>query len=157
MDDWPATFRQEVDWLVGAAMLARRAALEEVRRPDTAGPFDETFFMYCEEVDLCYRLKQAGWRIVYVPEAIVVHYEGRSSEQAIAARDIHYTHSKILYYEKYFGPRWAAFMRALFLWNFRGQWGIEAAKWLLGHKRELRARRMAVYREVLATRLRPER
>jgi N-acetylglucosaminyl-diphospho-decaprenol L-rhamnosyltransferase len=157
MDDWPATFRQEVDWLVGAAMLARRAALEEVRRPGAAGPFDEIFFMYCEETDLCYRLKQAGWRIVYVPEATVVHYEGRSSEQAIAARDIHYSHSKIRYYEKYFGPRWAAFLRAFFLWNFRGQWTIEAAKWLLGHKRELRAQRMTAYREVLATKLRPER
>ncbi|MCC6455285.1 MAG: glycosyltransferase family 2 protein [Caldilineaceae bacterium] len=156
MDEWPATFRQEVDWLVGAALLARRAALEAVRQPGATGPFDETFFMYYEETDLCYRLKQAGWQIVYVPEATVVHYEGRSSEQAVAARDIHYARSKIRYYEKYFGSRWAAFLRAFLLWNFRGQWMIEAAKWLLGHKRALRAQRMAAYREVLATRLRPK-
>lgn len=156
MEDWPSTFRQEVDWLVGAAMLARRAALEEVRQPGASGPFDETFFMYSEEVDLCHRLKQAGWRIVYVPEAIVVHYEGRSSEQVVAARHIHFNRSKIRYAEKYFSKRWAAWMTAFLLWNFRGQWLIEAAKWLLGHKRGLRAQRMSAYREVLASGLRPE-
>ena len=138
-------------------MLARRAALEEIRQPNATGPFDETFFMYSEEVDLCNRLKQVGWHIVYVPEAVVVHYEGRSSEQASAARHIHFTRSKIRYYEKYFGVRWAAFMRRLLLWNFRSQWVIEAAKWLLGHKRPLRAQRMAAYRELLATKLRPAR
>lgn len=155
MDDWPSNFRQEVDWLVGAAMLARRSALEAIRLPDATGPFDEGFFMYSEELDLCRRLKQAKWRVVYVPEAIVIHYEGRSSEQVVAARHIHFNRSKVRYYEKYFGSRWASLLRAFLLLEFRCQWLIEAAKWLLGHKREMRARRMAAYREVLASGLRP--
>lgn len=155
MEQWPATFRQEVDWVVGAAMMARREALEAVRYPNAVGPFDEDFFMYCEEVDLCHRLKQAGWRIVYVPEAVVIHYEGRSSSQVVAARDIHYYRSKIRYFEKYFGKRWAALLRVFMLWNFRSQLAIETIKWLLGHKRELRARRIAAYRQVLASKLRP--
>jgi GT2 family glycosyltransferase len=156
MDDWPPTFRQEVDWVVGAAMLARRAALEEVRQPEATGPFDEDFFMYSEEIDLCYRLKQAGWQIVYVPEAVVVHYEGRSSSQVVAARDLYFHRSTIHYYEKYFGPRWAALLRVFLLWNFRSQLWIESGKWLLGHKRTLRAQRMSAYRRLLATKLRPE-
>lgn len=156
MEDWPANFRQDVDWVVGAAMMARRTALEEARERGAPGPFDETFFMYSEEVDLCHRLKNAGWRIVYVPEAVVVHYEGRSSEQVIAARHIHYNRSKILYYEKYFGRGWATILRIFLLWDFRGQWLVEAMKWLLGHKRAMRASRMSAYREVLATKLLPE-
>ncbi len=135
-------------------MLARREALEVVRMPDYAGPFDEGYFMYSEEVDLCRRLKSAGWRVIYVPEARVVHYEGRSSDQAVAARHIHFSRSRIRYATLYFGARWAEVLRRFLLWEFRRQWLIEAAKWLLGHKRPLRAQRMAVYREVLATGLR---
>jgi GT2 family glycosyltransferase len=157
MEEWPGSFRQEVDWVVGAAMLARRAALEEVRQPEAVGPFDEGFFMYSEETDLCHRLKQSGWRVIYVPEALVVHYEGRSSEQVVAARHIHYNRSKLRYYEKYFGLRRATLMRVFLLWDFRSQLLVEAVKWLLGRKRELRARRIVAYRQVLATKLRPER
>lgn len=155
MDDWPATFRQEVDWVVGAAMLARRDALEEIRQSEASGPFDESFFMYSEETDLCYRIKQAGWRILYIPEAVVIHYEGRSSSQVVAARDIHFYRSKIRYYEKWFGARWAMLLRLFILWNFRSQVVIEGAKWLLGHKRELRAKRIIAYRQALASKFRP--
>jgi GT2 family glycosyltransferase len=156
MDEWPATFRQEVDWLVGAAILARREALEQVRQPDSDGPFDESFFMYSEEVDLCRRLNLAGWRIVYIPEVVVIHYEGRSSDQVRAARDIHFCNSKIRYQEKYFGAHAAAFLRLFLLWNFGGQLLIEAAKWMLGHKRALRAARITAYRQLLASKLHPK-
>jgi hypothetical protein len=150
MAGWPGDFRQDVDWVVGAAMLARRSALEEVRYSFAAGPFDESFFMYSEELDLCRRLKTAGWRVLYVPEARVIHYEGRSSEQAVAARHIHFSRSKVRYYEKYFGPRWAAALRRFLLLEFRWQIGVERAKWLLGHKRDLRRQRIAAYRTVIA-------
>jgi GT2 family glycosyltransferase len=155
MEDWPNDFRQEVDWVVGAAMLARRSALEAVRLPEMDGPFDERFFMYSEETDLCKRLKDAGWHILYVPEAVVIHYEAQSSSQVVAARHIRYHTSKIRYQEKYFGAVWAAllhyFVRAYFFFQLL----LEAGKWLLGHKRALRAHRVTVYREVLATNLRP--
>jgi GT2 family glycosyltransferase len=156
MDEWPATFRQETDWLVGAAMLARRSALEEIRQPEMSGPFDEGFFMYSEETDLCKRLKERGWRIVYVPDVVVIHYEGQSSGQVLAARDIHFQRSKIRYQRKYFGPLWAEALRVFYLWNLRGQIVIESAKLWLGHKREMRAARVDAYRQVLATKLRPE-
>lgn len=155
MADRAPDFRQEVDWVVGAAMLARRTALEAVRAPSSLGPFDEGFFMYSEELDLCRRLKQQGGRIVYVPEAVVIHYEGRSSEQVVAARHIHFNRSKIRDTARTFGPTWAALLRHYLLWEFRLQWLLEAAKWLVGHRRDLRARRMAAYAEVLTSGLRP--
>ncbi|HEY8427382.1 MAG TPA: glycosyltransferase family 2 protein [Sandaracinaceae bacterium] len=58
---------REVDWLAGASMMIRREVLEEV------GLFDETFFLYFEETDLCRRAKKAGWSIWYVVESRVVH------------------------------------------------------------------------------------
>lgn len=147
--DWPATIRQDVDWVTGAALLVRREALEMV------GPFDEDFFMYSEELDLCRRIKAAGWRIVYEPAAIVIHYEGRSSQQVVTDRHIHFNRSKVRYYQKYFGPLWAELLRRYLLWEFRLQMGLEQLKGALGHKRALRRARVAAYRAVIADALRP--
>ncbi|GIV75938.1 MAG: glycosyl transferase [Litorilinea sp.] len=155
MADWPPTFSHDVDWVTGAAMLARREALEAIRPPDAAGPFDEGFFMYSEELDLCHRLKRQGWRVIYVPQARVIHYEGRSSEQVVAARHIHFNASKVRYYRKYFGPVWAELLRRYLLWEFRWQLMLEGLKFILGHRRPLRQARMAAYRQVLASGLRP--
>lgn len=155
MREWPPTFRHDVDCVVGAAMLARRSALEEIRQPNVDGPFDESFFMYSEEIDLCHRLKHAGWRIVFVPEAVVIHYEGRSSGQVIDTRNIYFFQSKIRYCEKYFGPLWAECFRLFMLGIFRSKLIIESGKWLLGHRRALRAKRVAAYRKILASKLLP--
>jgi len=149
MAGWPADFQQDVDWVVGAAMLARRSVLEAVRVPIYEGPFDQGFFMYSEELDLCRRIKQAGWRVVYVPQAVIVHYEGRSSEQVVAARHIHFNTSKVRYYAKYFGQNWAEVLRRYLLLEFYLQWQTENLKRLLGHKRALRFSRMKVYRQVI--------
>lgn len=64
----------EIDCLVGAFMLVRRTTIEDI------GLLDDTFFMYGEDIDWCYRIKQAGWRIVYFGEAEIIHYKGVSSE-----------------------------------------------------------------------------
>ncbi|HEX2191671.1 MAG TPA: glycosyltransferase family 2 protein [Acidimicrobiales bacterium] len=66
----------DVDWVSGTCMLVRRSAFEAV------GGFDEAYFMYVEDVDLCWRLQQVGWRVGYEPKARVVHTVGASSERA---------------------------------------------------------------------------
>lgn len=65
---------QDVDGLFGAAILIRREALEAI------GHFDERFFMYFEDVDLCRRAWESGWRVCYAPVAEFVHYHQRESE-----------------------------------------------------------------------------
>ncbi len=154
MEDWPSSYAHDVDWLVGAAMLARRSALEQVRMPGYDGPFDEAFFMYSEELDLCRRLKDAGWRIVYQPQAVVVHYEGRSSEQVVAARHVRFNTSKVRYYDKYFGHAWSETLRRYLLLEYRWQLWLERGKWLIGHKRPLRRQRIDAYKQVLDSGLR---
>ena len=205
MADWPADARHDVDWLVGAAMLSRREALEAAepqplpprsrggsgwsdgfveglgqanlnatvvdtshpsparggragRRREPAEregglPFDERFFLYSEETDLCRRVKRAGWRVVYVPEATVIHYEARSSDQVSTARHIYFNTSKVRYAERWFGQRSAALLRRYLLLEFRVQLTLERAKRRLGHKRDLRAARIAAYRAVLESEL----
>ncbi len=139
---------EEVDWLVGAALMTRRAVIEQV------GGFDEGYFMYSEDLDWCRRVKAAGWRIFYLPTAEIIHYEGKSSEQVIAARHIRFQTSKVRYFRKFHGAVPAGILRVFILASFAVEWCLEAAKWLLGLKRTLRRDRMTAYRQLLKSRLR---
>jgi GT2 family glycosyltransferase len=98
MRDFRHDEERDVDQLMGAALFLRRAALDQV------GGMDERFFMYYEEVDLCYRLRQAGWRIVFVPEATITHLGGESSRQAPVAARIMAIDSLLRYFRKHRGP-----------------------------------------------------
>lgn len=153
MNDWPDDIRHDVDWLVGAALLVRRQAIESVSAKEMDGPFDERFFMYSEELDLCQRIKHAGWRNVFLPEALVIHYEGQSSEQALAHRHVYFNTSKVRYYQKYFGGFWANLLRRYLLLEFGCQILIEGLKYFLHHKPELRQNRISIYRQVLKSSL----
>ncbi|MEA3397137.1 MAG: glycosyltransferase family 2 protein [Chloroflexota bacterium] len=139
---------QTVDWITGAAMLTRREVVAQV------GGLDEGFFMYSEELDWCRRIKEAGWKIVYYPEARIVHHEGKSSEQVVPARHSYFQSSKVYYTRKYHGRLVSESLRWWLLAQYVWQLGVEGAKWLLGNRRTLRAERLAAYRQVLRSGLR---
>jgi N-acetylglucosaminyl-diphospho-decaprenol L-rhamnosyltransferase len=80
-----------VDWITGACLLVRRTALEEV------GGFDERFFMYCEDKDLCARLWDAGYTVGYEPSLVCEHEGGKGSEASRVARRSMLTRSRIIY------------------------------------------------------------
>ncbi|MCS7252527.1 MAG: glycosyltransferase family 2 protein [Armatimonadota bacterium] len=84
----------EVDWLSGAAMLVRRDAIR------TVGMLDEGYFMYCEDVDWCWRMRKAGFKVFYVPSAIVTHAIGKSSDQLFVPMLIHRHRSMLRFYFK---------------------------------------------------------
>lgn len=155
MADLASEEAHAVEWITGAALFGRRSALESIRHTGDSGPFDEDFFMYSEEMDLCRRLGRAGWRILYEPAALVMHYEGRSSEQVVAARHIRFNSSKVYYYEKYFGRGWAFVLRHYLLCEFRVQLITEWLKLQVGHNPVLRKARIAAYQQVLQSQLRP--
>ena len=87
-----------VDWLSGACMLARRAALQEV------GGFDERYFLYWEDADLCRRLRQVGYHVRYVAAATAVHRVAHSSRRARAAAIRAFHESAYLYYATHVVP-----------------------------------------------------
>jgi N-acetylglucosaminyl-diphospho-decaprenol L-rhamnosyltransferase len=134
---------QEVDWVVGACLLMRRTAL------DQAGPLDETFFMYSEEMDWCYRVKEQGWTVAYLPTAQVIHHEGKSSEQVLPVRHVQFQRSKVLFFKKHFGGWRVGALRLYLLATYLWQAAVESLKWLLGHKRTLRRQRVGAYWQVL--------
>ncbi|MDP9075674.1 MAG: glycosyltransferase family 2 protein, partial [Actinomycetota bacterium] len=73
--DWDRRDSRVVDWVSGACFLIRRQAFDDV------GGFDPRYFMYMEDVDLCWRVGRAGWRVLYQPAAEVVHAQGISAER----------------------------------------------------------------------------
>lgn len=149
MEDRPATGEQRVDWLVGAALVARSEAVER------AGPLDEGYFMYSEELEWQQRLvatnRYSRTPIVYLAGAVVLHHEGKSSEQNTLRRHISFQRSKLRYTRKRFGPLIATSLRFFLLATYILQAIIEGAKWLLGHKRRLRAARVQQYVRIIAS------
>jgi hypothetical protein len=97
-----------VDWISGACMLARRAALVKV------GGFDERYFLYWEDADLCRRLRSIGYHARYVPGATAIHQVGQSSRTARRSAVRAFHHSAYLYYATHVAPgvlqpkRWVA-------------------------------------------------
>lgn len=103
--DLPAVQATPVDWLSGACLLARSAAIRQV------GGFDPHFFMYFEEVDLARRLAAHGWQTWYEPAATVVHHHSRSADQDLVARDLNFYRSKYRYATRCWGGATARSLR----------------------------------------------
>jgi GT2 family glycosyltransferase len=70
---WDQTYERDVDWVAGAFMLLPREVFEQT------GGFSEAYFMYGEDMEWCYRIRDAGWRIRYFPQATIVHLDHQSS------------------------------------------------------------------------------
>ena len=138
-----------VEWVMGACLMTRREVVSQV------GGLDEDYFMYSEELDYCRRIHQAGWQVVYYPEAQVTHLSGKSSEQAVTQRHINFNRAKLRYFRKYHGRFVAGVLRLFLLVSYGWQLTLEAIKGAVGHKRPLRWQRVKAYWMVLRSGLRP--
>jgi N-acetylglucosaminyl-diphospho-decaprenol L-rhamnosyltransferase len=88
MAEWDRSSEREVEWVSGCAMLVRREAFEAV------GGFDEGYFMYVEDVDICTRLRQKGYSVLFSPEIEVVHETGNARNRA---GRLTFEHSRSIY------------------------------------------------------------
>jgi GT2 family glycosyltransferase len=92
----------DVDWVDGACLMIRRQTIGEI------GLLDEQFFLYAEELDWCFRARQAGWRVAVVPHVTMVHYQGQSSAQSSDFSLAHLVETRLRYYRKNHGLATAA-------------------------------------------------
>lgn len=93
----------EVDVLPGAFMLLRKSAL------DKSGLLDESFFMYGEDIDLSYRIKEAGYKVIYYPETTIIHYKGESTKKGSINYVLVFYQAMIIFAQKHFSPENARF------------------------------------------------
>jgi N-acetylglucosaminyl-diphospho-decaprenol L-rhamnosyltransferase len=89
----------EVDCVVGAAMLVRAEAL------DQAGLLDESFFMYGEDLDWAFRIRQHGWKVFYNPAVVIVHYKGQSSRQRSVRSILAFYDAMVTFHRKHYASR----------------------------------------------------
>jgi N-acetylglucosaminyl-diphospho-decaprenol L-rhamnosyltransferase len=137
---------REAEFLMGACLLVRREAA------DTVGLFDEDFFMFSEETDWCYRFRQAGWKVLFTPEAEFVHVGGASTRQNWGPMFCEQVRGHLRFLAKHRGRREAERARRLLLASLRLRGLVfpggrrrtyrEAARWLAsGSAAELLERR----------------
>ncbi len=108
MFDFDFDKQMDVDQIMGAALITRRSIIEQL------GEFDERFYMYYEEVDFCYRVKKAGWRIVFTPDTVITHLAGRSSSQIPIENRIMFMTSLLRFFRKHRGKRTTAMFNIIF-------------------------------------------
>src|SRR5258708_11669902 len=88
----------DVDWVQGSALMACREVYARI------GPLDEQYVMFSEELDWCKRTRDAGWRVVYVGSATIIHHGGKSTAQVPVLNDIYFQQRKIRYFRKFHVP-----------------------------------------------------
>jgi N-acetylglucosaminyl-diphospho-decaprenol L-rhamnosyltransferase len=131
------------DHPLGAAMLVRRETMQQV------GLFDEGYFMYCEEVDWCYRIKQAGWEIWYTPTAQIIHHAGASTRQHAGPMLVELHRSRDRFFRKHYGDLYASVARQIVrLGMERARAGAQAAARSGQIDATELARQLAVFAEV---------
>lgn len=86
----------EVDAITGAFMMVRKEVINKV------GPLDETFFMYGEDLDWCFRIKEAGYKVIYYPEAVTIHYKGGSSKKKRYKTIYEFHRAMYIFYNKHY-------------------------------------------------------
>ena len=111
MTYWPMDDSREVDVVMGACMLVRRSALGD------AELFDEAFFMYSEEADLCYRMKKSGWKVRYAHEYQAVHVWGGSSKNVKVETLVRLYRSRVIFFRKHYGKVPALLYKGLIYLN----------------------------------------
>ncbi len=134
-----------VDHPLGAALMVRGTTLHQV------GGFDERFFMYCEEIDLCRRIRELGWGIYCVPGAEIVHLVGQSTGQFRDRMFAALWRSRFLMYDKHEGPAFRWFARRLVHLGLWAETRRARAAWRRDEIDQTQLqRRLAAYREVAA-------
>ena len=108
----------DVDSVMGACQLMRGRALKQVGLMD-----EDAFFMYGEDLDFCVRFRRLGWRVVYLPEAVVLHHKGAATRKQSGAMILEFHRAMAIFHRKHYAPRTPAVING----------AVYASAWLLGH------------------------
>lgn len=133
---------KNVDWVYGAAIMMRKSVIDET------GLFDESFFLFSEETDLCYRINQAGYNILYCPDAHIIHYgRGLNINSDILAQ---LNRSKLQYFRKHYSAQKYTYLFMITVTNII----IRLSIWLFINllsvgQNELAKKKLFLYRRAL--------
>jgi len=134
---------REVDFGSGACLLVRREVIEKV------GLLDENFFMYYEDADWCIRIKRAGWKIYFLSNVKIIHYEGKSSNDLIWRISPPRYKSACYFFKKYYGRKSVVLLKVLVIGSLTMQIGLWIFWRFLSNNREEMKRELISYGEIV--------
>lgn len=120
MGHLPDTETHEIDAGTAACLMVRRAAVDRV------GFFDPDYFMYGEDLDLCFRLKSGGWKIFYLPTARSVHLKGQSTRRETPRMLMEFHRAMWTFHHKHYAADLPAFVNGLVWAAIWGRWALKA-------------------------------
>jgi hypothetical protein len=130
LGDVPSDSVHEIDAGTAACLMVRRKAIDQV------GFFDPQFFMYGEDLDLCYRLRQGGWKIYYQPAAMAVHIKGSSTRQATGRMLFEFHRAMWLFHRKHYASRTSPLANAVVWSGIWARWALLGARaWITKDRR----------------------
>ena len=142
---WDSERIREVDWVSGACLLVRRKAVEDV------GLLDESFFMYYEDADWCYRMRKGGWKTCYFPFFEIIHYVGKSDSSFNPSTFIERHKSMYYYFRKHEGIKAVFLLRLLIFSGFTLRWlGLLAIYPFRGEERAELGKKLHGYLKVIS-------
>jgi GT2 family glycosyltransferase len=112
----------EIDAGTAACLMVRRSAVDKV------GFFDPDFFMYGEDLDLCYRLREGGWKIYYVPDAIAIHVKGSSTRQATQKMLYEFHRAMWIFHKKHYAATTPGVVNAIIWVGIWARWALLSMK-----------------------------
>ncbi len=136
MLDWSHDGPREVDWVSGCAFMARGEAIEKI------GPLDPEYFMFCEDSDWCFRMWKGGFKVKYLPDAVVTHAIGRSTDHAPNRMIGTFHRSMLRFYQKNMLPEVFAPLRPFALAGAAVALGMRAGVFIAKNKMDQIKRNM---------------
>lgn len=133
----------EVDWVTGACLAIRREVVDEI------GVFDGNFFLYYEEVDFCYRAKQRGWKVFFLPESEVIHYRGQSTKKNLSASLSEAYKSKYYFLKKCYPAEEVASIRKITMLGCRNRLWLWRMAYVLGFRKNEAKERIKACNNIL--------
>jgi hypothetical protein len=130
----------EIDSGIGACLMVRKEAIDRV------GMLDERYFFFMEETDWALQMREAGWKVFYVPDAFIYHLQGQSIGQNIRSRIIFYR-SRYIFFKKWKGPFYYSAVRSIILLRLALNWLFTAIAVLFtaGMNKNLNSKLRAVF------------
>ncbi|MCZ6690429.1 MAG: glycosyltransferase family 2 protein [Planctomycetota bacterium] len=133
-----------VDIVIGAFLMVRREAVEEV------GPFDEKFFLFMEEADWCLRMRRSGWEIYHLPHLTAIHHHGASKRKLESASWIEYYRSTYIYFRKHRSLVAYVWLRVLRFFKMFVNLGLTTLGLIVtGFRRERHRKKFFIYLDVV--------
>lgn len=137
MQDWSHDAIRDVDWVSGAALLATEECINRI------GLLDPEYFMFCEDVDWCWRCHEAGLRVVYFPDSIITHAIGRSTDKAPNRMIGRFHRSMFRFYKKNQVPKMFILQRPFALAFAAGALSMRAGLFIFKNKVDIIRRKLA--------------